>query len=102
MKRFLTIFSFIMFITLALSNYYSYQAESYQKLVDPSGDYTYNFEIPEDVVNANPQRLTLLKKAAKKNKVNIIRTVSYYDDKKEKTYTKAYLFLSTDTRLFQL
>ncbi len=100
MKRFLTIFSFIMFITLALSNYYSYQAESYQKLVDPSGDYTYNFEIPEDVVNANPQRLTLLKKAAKKNKVNIIRTVSYYDDKKEKTYTKAYLFLSTDTRLF--
>lgn len=90
-----------MFLILALSNYYSYQAESYQKLVDPSGDYTYNFEIPEDTLNADPERLTLLKKAAKKNKVNIIRTMSYYDDKKEKTYTEAYLFLSTDTRLFE-
>ncbi|TPE69211.1 DUF1430 domain-containing protein [Halalkalibacterium halodurans] len=101
MKRLLVIFSFIMFLILALSNYYSYQAESYQKLVDPSGDYTYNFEIPEDTLNADPKRLTLLKKAAKKNKVNIIRTVSYYDDKKEKTYTEAYLFLSTNTHLFE-
>ncbi|WP_130808301.1 hypothetical protein [Senegalia massiliensis] len=101
MKRFLGIFTFTMFLILTLTNYYSYETESYQKLIDPSETYIYEFEIPDDILNDNPKLLTLLKKAAENNKINIIRTMSYYDDEKENSYTEAYLFLTTDTRLFE-
>lgn len=100
MKRFLVIFSFVMFLVLAISNYFTYQTEAYRELIDSSKEYIYDFKIPEDILNADPKRLSLLKKAARKNKVNVIRSISYYDNKKEQTQTEAYLLLTTDTRLF--
>ncbi|GAA0303096.1 bacteriocin-associated integral membrane protein [Gracilibacillus halotolerans] len=101
MKRFLALYGLIMFCIFAVANYYDYQLESYAKLVNPAEVYTYEFEIPNDFLNSDPKHLEGLKEVALKNQVNIIRTVSHYDNRTENTLTDAYLYLTTDTRLYE-
>ncbi|MCZ0704573.1 bacteriocin-associated integral membrane protein [Natronobacillus azotifigens] len=101
MKRFISLFMIVMFLVIFAANYFSYQTESYQTLLSASDTYTFEFKVPEDIINADPKNIDSLKAAAKKNKVNIIRTFSYHDNAKNESYTEEYLWLTTDTRLFQ-
>ena len=78
MKRFIIIFSFFMFLILFLTNYSAYNAESYNKLINSSSSFEFEFIIPEDDYNSTPEFLQFLKQSAMDNDVNLVRTVSYY------------------------
>lgn len=101
MKRFIQLFMIIMFFVLFAANYFSYQTESYQTLINSSQTYTFGFKVPEDIINADPKNIVWLKDAANKNNVNISRSFSYHDNEKDESYTEEYIWLTTNTRLFQ-
>ncbi len=88
-----------MFILISFSTYSEYKSAKYESLLNAKNNYIYSFEIPKNE-NDNPQNLEYLKKSAKENNVNFLREVSYYNDETEETYTESYLYLSTNTDLF--
>lgn len=101
MKRFITIFSLFMFLILFAANYSDYDTETYNKLINSSSAFGFELTIPEDDYNASPSHLKYLKQAARDNNVNLVRTVSYYDNKKNASYTADYIYLVTDTAFFE-
>lgn len=90
-----------MFLILFVANYSTYKTESYNKLITSSSAFGFELTIPEDDYNSNPNYLQYLKQSAIDNDVNLIRTVSYYDNEKGISYTIDYIYLVTDTIFFR-
>ncbi|WP_159441919.1 hypothetical protein [Clostridium sp. Marseille-P2415] len=101
MKRFIIIFSFLMFLILFSTNYSAYNTESYNKLINSSSAFGFELTIPEDDYNSTPEFLQFLKQSAVDNDVNLVRTVSYYNSKTNTSHTVDYIYLVTDTVFFK-
>lgn len=100
MKRFIVLVASCVYLLLGIVNYSHYCQTQYSNLI-AADTYSYSFAIPRDMLNVGPDYLQMLKKSADKNKVNILRTLSYYSsfEEQEANYD-AYLYLSTNTKLF--
>lgn len=102
MKRFIIVFSFTIFLMLFMLNYSSYKNQQYESLVSSSDIFQYEIKICEDSIISSPHHLnTFLKRVAIENNVNVIRTVSYYDNKTKQSYTEDFIFLTNETSFFK-
>lgn len=100
MKRFISLFIFSFFIIVFIFNLIEYNNNEYDNLLNSTNSFNYKFIIPDDAINLNIEHMEVLKSLAKKNNVNIARSISYYDNNKDISIHEEYVFLSTDSSLY--
>jgi len=101
LRSFIYILSVTIFIMLSGMNYFSYRSEMYAQILGAAAAFPYQFAIPDDMYNEDPAHMQHLKRAALDNGVNIVRSVSRYDENKQVSYHTDYVFLATDTKRFE-